>query len=170
MCYLCDLTTATLKVKKLNPNAILPKKREEDSGYDIYGIFDCPITLLAPNESIIIPTGISMEFPKGLGFILCNRGSVGTRGAIVGAHVIDSGYRGEVFIDLHNISHKHILITDNKISEIDKTLKHETVTLIPKSSPIAQGLIIPTLHLHVEETDILSDSLRKEGALGSTNL
>ena len=171
-----------LKIKILNPNAKVPHKREEDSGYDIYGIIEDDYIVLAPGENVIIGTGIAMEFPKGLGFIIGNRGSVGTKCAIVGAHVIDSGYRGEIKIDLHNISGRFILITDMKIEDILQSVNptmdflhnsqvflNKIPIIIPKSSALCQGLIVPTLHLSVKIVDELSNSERKENAFGSTN-
>jgi dUTP pyrophosphatase len=191
MCYYCDiLESATFNVKVLDPRAKIPSKREEDSGYDIYGIIDEDYLLIAPNTNVIIGTGLAMEFPKGLGLIVGNRGSVGTKSAVVGAHVIDSGYRGEVKIDLHNISNKNIIITDilskeelfkcmlSKLSKVVGKFYAESAvevildkepTLIPKSCALTQGMIIPTWHLPVNVVESLSESTRMEGSFGSTN-
>lgn len=183
MCYFCDMIAgAELKVKRINSKARIPTKRKEDSGYDVYGIIEEECILMAPGENVIIGTGLTMEFPEGLGFIVANRGSVGTKCAIVGAHVVDSGYRGEVKIDLHNISNRFIMITDMKLEEIEKAAKTtqlqadifrkfftQAPIIIPKSAALTQGMIVPTLHLPVREVDELSESVRKDGAFGSTN-
>jgi len=180
-----NFENAELKIKLLHPKAIVPHKREEDSGYDMYGIIEDDYLLLAPGENKVIGTGIAMEFPKGLGFIVGNRGSVGTKCAIVGAHVIDSGYRGEVKIDLHNISNRCMFISDLSLEEIKEDIQKglnsvindvildaifmRDPIIIPKSKALCQGLIVPTLHIPVIVVDELSESIRKDNAFGSTN-
>lgn len=186
MGYFCDLLESeVLKVKKLDPRAVVPSKREEDSGYDIYCIIEDLYLSIPSGNNVILNTGISLEFPKGLGFIIGNRGSVGSKCAIVGAHVVDSGYRGEIKIDMHNISDRYIFITDLSLDELWDKVRDElrlknnedliydifrkSPIIIPKSKALTQGMIIPTLHLPVIEVDDLSSSSRGSGSFGSTN-
>lgn len=195
-CYFCDLiNSAELGVKILNPKATVPSKTPEDSGYDIYGIFeDEEFVLLRPQENVIINTGISVEFPQGLGMIIKNRSSVGIKCAVVGAELVDSGYRGEIHIDLHNIGDSLIFITDltkdqlkERAEEIfdrymDKFQKTEQAmeyvkTLIDKpdtkflhsKNAIVQAVIVPTLNLPVVVKNILTQSSREDGKFGSSN-
>ena len=86
-----------------------------------------------------------------------NRSSVAAkRGLLVGACVVDSGYDGEVFINLHNVG-----------SETQTVMAHEK---------IAQVVLVPVVHFRALETagDLyewypITISARGEGALGSTD-
>lgn len=180
------------KVKKLNEKAVIPSKREEDSGYDLYGIIEEDYLIINPGESKVIGTGLAVELPKGYGLVIANRSGNGSKGLVYGAHIIDSGYRGEVFINVHNISNKVIVITDldfdefrsrviSKINELEgildkeeismlikDRLKQDKYTLIKKSKALVQAMIIPTLHLPVVEVDELSESERGDGTMGSS--
>jgi len=191
MCYLCNYSETELKIKILNPKAKVPTKREEDSGYDVYGVIEDKFLAIASGNNVIIGTGIATEFPKGLGLIAGNRGSVGTKSALVGAHVIDSGYRGEIKINLHNVSDRYIFITDLSLEELikefldplrekfpkfyidgvyDEYFKNVPI-IISKSNALMQVMIIPTLHLPIKVVDELSyNTDRKENAFGSTNI
>jgi dUTP pyrophosphatase len=176
-CVFCHaLLNATLNVVRIHPLAKVPTKRMEDSGYDLYGIIEKDVLVLPPHSNVIIPTGLVMEFPRGFGFVVCNRGSVGTKSAIVGAHIVDSGYRGEVKIDLHNISEKFIYITTLTLDEIYKKIlgvqSPEDIVVLNKNDALTQGMIVPTLHLPVVEkssVDELTSSDRGVNAFGSTN-
>ena len=84
-----------------------------------------------------------------------NRSSVAAKSSlIVGACVIDSGYNGEVFVNLHNIG--------------------ETERIIYPGEKIAQVVLIPVTPFRVLETegelysDAVTISNRGDGALGST--
>jgi len=105
---------------------------------------------------MLLPTGLSFGIPHGYMLQVCNRSSMGAkRSLIVGAHIVDSGYDGEVFIDLHNIGEE-----DQYISRGDK---------------IAQLVLLPVIHFRAQLTmqDLyqkpISISDRGSGALGSTD-
>ena len=54
-----------IRVKKLNQNAIMPTYgTAEAAGADLYACLENPV-VIAPGESAFIPTGLSMELPKG---------------------------------------------------------------------------------------------------------
>jgi dUTP pyrophosphatase len=77
-----------------------------DAGLDVYANFNDPNShvRLPPSQSVIVPTGLKFGVPHGYMLQVMNRSSVAAkRSLIVGAHVIDSGYDGEVFINLHNV-------------------------------------------------------------------
>ena len=131
-----------------------------DAGLDV---FYCPkdpnisISAIKPGENQLLPTGLSFGVPHGYMLQVCNRSSMGaTRSLIVGAHVVDSGYSGEVFIDLHNIGKE-----EQFISSGDK---------------IAQLVLVPVIHFRsvekksgsLYEEDITMSS-REARALGSTD-
>jgi len=115
-------------------------------------------TGILPGESKILPTGLKFGIPHGYMFQIMNRsGNAAKKQLMVGACVVDSGYDGEVFVNLHN--------TGKEI---------QTITAGDK---IAQGVLIPVVHARFMET--AEDNLygwypitisdRGDGALGSTD-
>ena len=106
----------------------------------------------------MVPTGLRFGIPHGYMLQVCNRGSMGAkRSLVVGAHIIDSGYNGEVFIDLHNIG-----VEDQTINSGDK---------------VAQLVMAPVIHFRLTESGDgtlysraqITISKREAGALGSTD-
>ena len=131
-----------------------------DAGLDV---FYCPsdpdvsIAKIEPGKNMMLGTGLKFGIPHGYMLQACNRGSMAAkRSLVVGAHIIDSGYSGEVFIDLHNIG--------------------DEIQFIERGSKIAQLVLIPVVHFRVreEESDTLyyediTISKRGTDALGSTD-
>jgi len=105
-----------------------------------------------PSESKIVPTGIKVEVPYGFMLEIKNKSSVAAKKQLlVGACVVDSGYDGEVFVNLHNVG--------------------SVSRLIEPGQKIAQAVLVPIEPCVVTEckTDSLNDnSTRGDGALGST--
>ena len=136
-----------LKVKKLTKTAKLPyKKHQTDAGYDLSADEG---KILLPQQWCLVSTGISVSIPIGTyGRIAPRSGFSWKSGTTVGAGVIDSSYRGEVKVLIHNVG--------NKTVEINK------------GDRIAQ-LIIEKIELPevVEVTD-LEDTERGKGGFGST--
>lgn len=64
--------------------------------------------VIRPGESVNIPSGIKMIIPKGKAGIFFNKSGVGVKGVIVGACVVDSDYRGEVHLNVHNVSNEEV--------------------------------------------------------------
>lgn len=183
-----------VKFAKVRPDAIIPSKRDEDMGFDIYACFDEDYIVINPHETKLIPTGIASSCDPDYGFILFERGSTGSKGIARRCGVIDSGYRNEWFIGLTNTTDKTMLIsklTKEELCEINrKKAEEETPTLYhlfgciqdkfwdeaivyPYTKAIAQALIIPVPKTSVEELsyDELKniESERGMGALGSSN-
>ena len=113
--------------------------------------------ILAAGDSAILPTGLKFGVPHGYMIQIMNRsGNAAKKQLMVGACVVDSGYNGEVFVNLHNIGPKP--------QTIEAGMK------------IAQAVVIPALPVRFLETrnDNLYDwwpitiSGRGDGALGST--
>ncbi len=130
-----------------------------DAGLDVYyspAKGDTNI-VIRPGDGKVIPTGLRFGVPHGYMLEVKNRSSVAVkRSLIVGACVIDSGYDGEVFINLHNIG--------------------KCVQIIEPGDKIAQLVMIPVVHFRPLEAsgDSLYDnpitiSDRGGGALGSTD-
>lgn len=142
---------STIRVKKLNANAILPTYGSaEAAGADLYACLDEPVTIGA-GETAFIPTGLALEVPKGCAGLVYARSSLGAKRGLAPANkvgVIDSDYRGEIRVVLHN---------HGKISQ---TIAH--------GERIAQFLITPVLTPAYEEVSDLSDTARGQGGFGST--
>ena len=131
-----------------------------DAGLDIYYSPENPAEIMAtikPGSSMVLPTGLKFGVPHGYMLEVKNRSGVAAkRGLLVGACVIDSGYDGEVFINLHNVG-------------------SESQSILP-GTKIAQVIMVPVVHFRAVETitDNLYDwypitiSDRGDGALGST--
>lgn len=159
------------KVKKVRDGAKIPSKREEDGGYDLYGVFEKDFQILMPGEITLIPIGISVEIPKNWVFYVAERGSTGSKGISRRCGVVDSGYRGEVFVATNNTSNKPIVFAKTDGEELTRYLEENDlndVTVYPHSKGIAQALLLYCPHVEVEEVTDLSDSDRGSGALGSS--
>ena len=168
---------AEIKFAKVHPNAIIPSKRYEDMGFDIYACFDEDYIVIEPHETKLIPTGIASACNHKYGFIVFERGSTGSKGVARRCGVIDSGYRNEWFIGLTNTTDKVLFIS--KLSEEETYSKHYNDDVMPNSfvypysKAIAQALVVPVPNTEVEEIsyDELKEikSERGMGALGSSN-
>ncbi len=146
---------------KMREGAKSPKRANpSDAGLDVFYCPKDPMVTSAsvkPGENMMLPTGLSFGVPHGYMLQVCNRSSMGAkRSLVVGAHIVDSGYDGEIFIDLHNIG-----VETQFISAGDK---------------IAQLVLVPVVHFRareLEESNLYSDDIsmskRGSGALGSTD-
>lgn len=164
-----------VKFAKVHPNAIIPSKRDEDMGFDIYACFDEAYMVIEPHETKLIPTGIASACNPKYGFLLRERGSTGSKGIALRAGVIDSGYRNEWFVGLTNTTDKVLFIS--KLSE-EKTFEiygdiSKPIFVYPYSKAIAQALVVPVPKVDVEEISYKElkeiKSERGMGALGSSN-
>ena len=141
----------TVKVKKTDERATLPTYGSEyAAGADLYALLDTPVTI-APAQTMLIHTGLSMEIPEGYAGLIYARSGLASKKGLAPANkvgVVDADYRGEVMVALHNHSDK------------PQTVEH--------GERIAQLVIAPFLAVNYEETDTLSDTVRGEGGFGST--
>lgn len=142
---------STIAVKKVRENAILPTYGSKDAaGADLYACLDHTVTIEA-GETMFIPTGIALEVPKGCAGLIYARSSLGAKRGLAPANkvgVIDSDYRGEISVVLHNHS--------------------KTAQQIAPGERIAQMLITPVLTPVYEEVKELSNTDRGTGGFGST--
>ena len=140
-----------IPVKKLKKNATLPTYGSaEAAGADLYACLDAPVTV-APGETAWIPTGLSLEVPKGCAGLIYARSSLGVKRGLAPANkvgVIDSDYRGEIRV---------VLLNHGKQPQ---TIEH--------GERIAQFIITPVLTPSYEEVEELTDTLRGVGGFGST--
>jgi dUTP pyrophosphatase len=140
-----------LKIKKLDKDAIIPKYGSEDAaGFDLYSLSNEEIKINS-HETVLIKTGIALEIPKGYaGFIYARSGLASKKGLAPAnkVGVVDSDYRGEIIVALHNHSNEEQTIS-----------AHERV---------AQMVIMPYVKAIFEETNELDDTTRGTGGFGST--
>lgn len=161
----------TVKFARVRPTAIIPTKRDEDAGFDIYADFEDDFIIINPHTTTLIPTGIASACDADYCFILKERGSTGSNGIAQRCGVIDSGYRNEWFVPITNTTNKKIAIVKKDTDYI--FMKNTSgYTIYPYEKAIAQALIIPVPKVKVEELtynelkEIASD--RGMGALGSS--
>ena len=141
----------TLKVKKLNEDAIIPNfAHKGDAGMDLYSIEK---VIIPKNETRLIKTGISIELPHMIEAQVRPRSGLALKHSITVLNspgTIDEGYRGEIGV---------ILINHGKEDFV-----------VEKHMKIAQMVIKPIYEIHIEEVKDLSDTERGNGGFGSTGM
>ena len=136
-----------LYIKKLRKNAVMPSRETSGSaGFDISACIDEPIEI-KPNEIKLIPTGIATAFSSKYVMLARERGSTGSIGMSLKAGVIDSGYRGEIFIAINNTNRKTIVIDKrfNKIEEYEEYIHY------PYNKAIAQLIMVENHVFDIQE-------------------
>ena len=133
-----------LKIKKLQPEAVLPKyATQDDAGMDLFAIEDVEIM---PMERKQIGTGIALEIPAGhVGLIWDKSGLSHKFGIKTLGGVIDSGYRGEIKVGVINLgTEKYIFEKGHKIAQMiiqkKETLEIEEVK-IKNPKKFEQGVL-----------------------------
>jgi len=148
-----------LEYAKVHPNAVNPARANpSDAGLDVFYSPEKPVSvMLHSGDSKILETGLKFGVPHGYMLEVKNRSSVAAKKSLlVGACVIDSGYDGEVFINLHNVGN--------------------AVQCISPGDKIAQLVLVPVVHFRpvlAQESELythpMTISNRGDGALGSTD-
>ena len=140
-----------VRVKKLKENAILPTYGSlEAAGADLYACLE-PEIIIEPGKSAFIPTGLAMEIPVGYAGLIYARSGLACKRGLAPANkvgVIDSDYRGEFIVVLHNHG--------------------ETAQTVFHGERIAQLVITPVFTPGFVEVETLSDTSRAAGGFGST--
>lgn len=137
-----------VKIKLMRNSSKLPTYATDGSAcFDFYAVQDA---IIRPGETRILPTGLAFEIPEGHVMLLFLRSSLSKRGYLSNVGVVDSDYRGEVFVSITNSSPGHYVIDAGE--------------------RLGQALIIPRPHIEFEETDELSPTKRGDGGFGSTGL
>jgi|TARA_R100001015_G_C4545901_1_gene108860 dUTP pyrophosphatase len=130
-----------------------------DAGLDVYFSPKArePVTI-EPGQSAILPTGLKFGVPHGYMLEVKNRSSVASkRSLIVGACVVDSGYDGEVFVNLHNIGNESQVVEPHtKIAQVVMT-------------PVVSFRALETTNPNLYDWYPITISNRGDGALGSTD-
>ena len=141
----------TLNFIKLNDNAIVPTYGTPfAAGADLYALPEGEI-VIEPNETVLVHTGIALQIPDGYAGFIFARSGIATKRGLAPANkvgVIDSDYRGEIMVSLHN---------------------HSTVEqIIASGERIAQLVIMPYVKAEFKQCDSLSTTERAQGGFGST--
>lgn len=140
-----------IAVKKLDERAVLPQYGSDyAAGADLYAVLDEAVTI-APGETKLVKTGLSMEIPEGYAGLIYARSGLAAKRGLAPANkvgVVDADYRGEVMVALHN--HSNIPQTVEPLERI------------------AQLVVAPFLRAEYFECETLSDTVRGEGGFGST--
>ena len=138
-------------IKILREGAVCPSYQSEfAAGADLYAAIDNDVEIKS-GETFFVPTGIAMEIPVGYVGLVYARSGLACKKGLAPANkvgVIDSDYRGEIMVALHNHSKKPVIVG--------------------KGERVAQIVLIPYLTADFEICEQLSDTVRGEGGFGST--
>ena len=138
-------------IKKLNSKVQLPKyKTDGSSGMDLMAFIESSINI-KPQESALIPTGISIAIPEDTEIQIRPRSGLAAKSSISVLNTpgtIDSDYRGEIKIILFNHGKEDFVINNN--------------------DRIAQMVLVPIIKAEFEEVENLPKTLRGSGGFGST--
>ena len=145
------MTKFDVNIKKLNENAVIPTYGTEyAAGADLYACMDEAVTI-KPGETSFIKTGLAMEVPVGYAGLIYARSGLACKKGLAPANkvgVIDSDYRGEIMVALHNHSNEEVVVESGE--------------------RIAQLVITPYIVAAFNQVDELEDTVRGEGGFGST--
>ena len=114
--------TAPVSVKLLDPRAKLPAYGSADAaGADLYALTDGPVTV-APGQTVLIPTGLSLAIPQGYVGLVYARSGLATKQGLAPANkvgVIDADYRGELMVSLHNHSGEaRVVVEGDRVAQL----------------------------------------------------
>jgi dUTP pyrophosphatase len=144
---------SNVSIKLLREGAKLPARGSAfAAGYDLYACLDGDKELIIPpHATAMLPTGLSFALPEGTFGAVVARSGLASKQGLRPANclgVIDSDYRGECFVALHNDSNE------------ERTVRH--------GDRVAQLVLLPFLPMEFEQVDTLPETVRGEGGFGST--
>ena len=138
-------------IKKLDQKAKIPEyKTSGSSGMDLIALLEKQISIL-PNQSCIIPTGLSLAIPEDTEIQIRPRSGLAAKYNLTVLNTpgtIDSDYRGEIKIILFNHGNKEFVVKNG--------------------DRIAQMILMPIFKVDFEEVDNLPKTIRGTGGFGST--
>ena len=151
------MSVESVKIYRVRPDAKLPvRAHKTDAGLDL---FFCPVegaaVRIEPGRTALLDTGVKMEVPSNCMLQVMNKSGIASKSHLItGACVVDEGYTGEIFVNLHNIGRE--------------------VQYIEPGQKIAQAIFVriekPQL-FEIEEDNIYGvETSRGGGGLGSTGL
>ena len=140
-----------IKFMKLSPEAVVPTRASRGAaGYDLYNLPVADVTIPG-GSTVLLHTGIAMEIPDGYMGLVFARSGLASRRGLAPANkvgVIDSDYRGEIMVAMHN----------SMTSE----------QCVGAGERMAQICFVPVICAELEECDSLGETERGGGGFGST--
>lgn len=142
----------SVQFKRLHPDAFVPTKATTGSAcFDLYS-YDC----IPDERGYTVHTGLSIALPPNHGLLIFPRSGLSTKYGLTlrnAVGVIDSDYRGELMIKLHEGN-------PNDQAVIRELLKY--------GNRVAQALVLETPEVFWTEVDVLPTTERGMGGFGST--
>lgn len=143
-----------VKILKLKEDSKIPTRgSSQAAGYDLYALLDTESISIMPHETVKIGTGIAIELPELTFLGIFARSGIATKEGLRPANcvgVVDSDYRGEIIVSIHNDS-----------NEIRKITNYER---------IAQAVVLPYISVDFELADSLNTTKRGDNGFGSTGV
>lgn len=140
---------AILKIRKLVPEAILPKYQTQGSaGFDLCAVQS---TTIPAGKWALIPTGLAFSFKEGYEIQVRPRSGLALQYGITLLNTpgtIDSDYRGEIKVIMMNLGDEDFVIN--------------------KGDRIAQAVLCKVKQAKIKEVEALDETKRGEGGFGST--
>ena len=163
-----------IKIKKLDERAILPTRGSDyAAGWDLYALTDHNITIEG-SETVLVHTGISIEIPDGYFGAIYARSGLAIKRGLAPANcvgIIDSDYRGEIIVGLHNNAAPVVPAVNYITSDVTQAvpkINSDANEVIKDGDRIAQLIIQKFEDIEFEEISELSDTGRGQGGFGST--
>ena len=148
-----------LEKNSIDINDYIPAYNGESAGLDLFNanedITIMPSSNMMSGQKTLISTGLHIIVPKGWVALVQERGSITKTPLKLRAGVIDSGYTGEVFVNLVNVSEAEYKIKKN--------------SKLPVQIVVVKCDNNYTIVSEDKYLDLTSESLRKEGKVGSTD-
>ena len=140
-----------VEIKKTSEKAMIPVyAKPGDSGFDLVTVDD---VVVSPFSTAIINTGLRMAVPEGFELQIRPRSGISVKTPLIiknSPGTIDSGYRGDIGIIVHNLSYESYYV--------------------PSGTRIAQGVVCPVVQVVFAETEELTSTVRGEGGYGHTGV
>lgn len=152
--FIKNTKTQTVKIKKLNPDAVTPSYNyESDSGFDLYSVEEI---IIPPLGRALIPTGLSFQFEMGYEIqVRTKSGLAINQGLMVlnSPGTVDQGYRGECKVPLFNTN--------------------QEAFVVKKGMKVAQAVLCPVVnggYVRFQEMEELDEADRGDNGFGSTGI
>jgi len=143
-----------IRIKKVHESSKMPvRAHATDAGMDLFYCPEEPKTVwVAPGQNLLLGTGLQIEVPEGYMLEIKNKGGIAAKqNLLVGACVVDRGFTGEIFVDIHNVGER-----TKAFSPGDKIAQGVFVKVEYNTNFIQSGAIYD------------EDTTRGSGSLGST--
>ena len=143
-----EWTWTILKVKAEDEKLVPKHANEGDAGLDLRA--KEPV-LIEPGKTGRVGTGLKMAIPEGYFGMVAPRSGLAAKHGITMANtpgIVDSGYRGEVKLPLHNLSNRPYVVEEGE--------------------RVAQMILVPYISAKCRQVDDLGETERGTGGFGST--